>query len=73
MHSTLLPAALSVPEAARFIGIGTSTLWRLIARGEINPIRIGRSTRVCRDDLNRWLATRPRWAANDAGQNAITR
>ena len=38
--------ALSVPEAAQAIGVSEREVWRLIARGELPVVRIGRRTLV---------------------------
>lgn len=36
----------SIPEAARMLSIGRSTLYRLIADGHIQTVKIGRRTLV---------------------------
>lgn len=38
------PIAMRVPEACRFVGIGRSTLYVLIARREIEIVKMGSST-----------------------------
>ncbi len=45
------PLLLPVPDAARVIGISRSTLYELIASGEITIRKIGRKTLIPRDDL----------------------
>jgi excisionase family DNA binding protein len=40
------PLLLGVREAARMLGIGRSTLYELIAAGEIETVHIGRAARV---------------------------
>lgn len=40
------PIALRVPEACRYLGIGRSTLYVLIAKREIEIIKLGSSTLV---------------------------
>ena len=42
----LAPRLLSVPEAARLLGIGRTTTYELISNGELETVKIGRSTRV---------------------------
>ena len=37
---------LTVPEAARVLGIGRSTVYELVARGDLAFVHIGRSSRV---------------------------
>ncbi len=58
MPEPTTPLCVSVPEAARLLGIGRSTLWTLIARGEVRTIRIA-GRRLIRDvDLADFLAQR---------------
>jgi excisionase family DNA binding protein len=46
---------LKVPEVARIIRVARSRAYELVAEGEIPSIRIGRSVRVSRKELDRWL------------------
>lgn len=39
---TAMPATMTIPEAARLLGISRSAAYRAVARGEIPTIRIGR-------------------------------
>jgi excisionase family DNA binding protein len=48
---------LSVPEAARLLGIGRNTAYEAIRRGEIPALRIGRRLLVPRAALGRLLST----------------
>jgi excisionase family DNA binding protein len=56
-------AALSIPEAARALGISAPAAYRLVARGRLPTVRLGpRLLRVPVATLERWLdaeATRP--------------
>ncbi len=47
---------LRVEEVVRLLGIGRSTVYELIARGELPVIRIGRLVRVPRPALEDWIA-----------------
>lgn len=38
--------SVSVPEAARMIGLGKSTVWAMIAQGSLPAVRIGARTLV---------------------------
>ncbi len=49
---------LKVPEMAEFLRIGRSRAYELVGSGEIPSIKIGRSVRVNRGDLERWLEGR---------------
>ena len=42
---------LTIPDAARVLSIGRSTLYELIADGRIEVVHIGRSVRVKASDL----------------------
>jgi excisionase family DNA binding protein len=46
---------LKVPEVARIIRVARSRAYELVAEGEIPSIKIGRSVRVSREELDRWL------------------
>ena len=57
-HKTIEPIAMRVPEACRFIGIGRSTLYVLIARGEVEVVKLGCSTLVLTESLHRLIGSR---------------
>ena len=46
---------LKVPEVAKVLRIVRSRAYELVADGEIPSVRIGRSVRVNRRELERWL------------------
>ncbi len=45
-----------IPEAAAILGIGRSTVYELIATGEIAVVRIGRRTLIAQAELERYVA-----------------
>jgi excisionase family DNA binding protein len=47
-------ALLSVPEAARYLGVGRKKVYELIEWGEIKAVKLGRSIQVERDSLDRF-------------------
>lgn len=47
---------LKVPEVAEVLRIARSRAYELVADGEIPAVKIGRSVRVNRKELDRWLA-----------------
>ncbi|CAN5591171.1 hypothetical protein BH23CHL4_BH23CHL4_30680 [soil metagenome] len=49
------PALIRVEEAAKFISLGRSKTYELIAAGEIPVVRIGRSVRVPVEGLRTWV------------------
>lgn len=46
---------LKVPEVAEVLRIARSRAYDLVADGEIPAVKIGRSVRVSRKELDRWL------------------
>lgn len=49
------PLTVSVPEAARLLGIGRNAAYELVATGRLPHVRFGRTIRVPRDTLGAWL------------------
>lgn len=49
---------LKVPEVAEVLRIARSRAYELVGSGEIPSVRIGRSVRVSRRELERWLEDR---------------
>lgn len=54
------PIAMRVPDACRFVGISRSTLYLLIAKGEVEIIKLGNSTLVLTASLRQLVAGRRR-------------
>jgi excisionase family DNA binding protein len=46
---------LKVPEVAKELRIARSRAYELVANGTIPAVKIGRSVRVSRRELERWL------------------
>jgi excisionase family DNA binding protein len=46
---------LRIPEAAARLGLGRSTLYEMIQRGEIPVVRIGTAVRIPAAALVRWV------------------
>ena len=46
------PALIRVDEAAKYLAIGRSTLYELIARGDVPTVHIGRAVRIPTAALN---------------------
>jgi excisionase family DNA binding protein len=46
---------LTPEEAARVLSIGRTTIFALIKAGELRPVRIGRSCRLSRIELERYV------------------
>ena len=63
------PGALlvTIPDAARILAVGRSTIYELIGAGELATVHIRRAVRVPVDELRRFVAQR--WLE---GPNALT-
>lgn len=62
--------ALTVEEAARRLGVGRTTMYALIASGEVRSVLIGRLRRVPVEALDTYLADRSQAAAPTAAHAA---
>ncbi len=51
-------AALRIDEAARYIGIGRASLYRLMDSGAIRSFHVGERRLVLRSELDRFIALR---------------
>lgn len=58
LRSTIEPVAMRVPDACRYVGISRSTLYVLIARREVEIVKLGRSTLVVTESLRRLIESR---------------
>ncbi len=56
------PICVRVNDAARMIGVGRTKLYELIAAGDVETVKLGKSTRVTTASLHN-LITRQRGAA----------
>ena len=52
------PLLLRAGEVAKLLGLGRSTVFAMLAAGELPVVRIGRSARVPRVALERWVDER---------------
>src|SRR5262249_8819873 len=58
----LTKAAYPIPEPLALLSIGRTSLYRLIERGQLRPVKLGKKTLLCADDLAAFL-TRMKAAA----------
>jgi len=52
------PLLIRAEEAARLLGLGRSKVFQMIAAGELPVVRLGRSVRVPKAELVRWIESR---------------
>ena len=52
------PLAVPIPEAARLGGVGRSTIYSEISKGNLKFRKVGRRTIVAMEDLRAWLASK---------------
>jgi excisionase family DNA binding protein len=57
-HGDPTLVALTVEEAARRLGVGRTTMYALLASGEVPSVTIGRLRRVPAEALAEYIATR---------------
>jgi len=46
---------LRIPEVAKALGLGRSTIYELIAKGELPVVRVGRAIRVSATTVQKWV------------------
>lgn len=68
--SSIEPISMRIPEACRFTGISRSTLYLLIARGEVEIIKLGTTTLVLTASLRGLVESRRRPIAISGDQAA---
>jgi excisionase family DNA binding protein len=61
------PLLLKAGEVAKLLGLGRSKVFAMLAVGELPVIRIGRSVRVPRAALERWIAEHTQHANDRSG------
>lgn len=49
---------MTIEEAARLLGVSHLTVYRLIKRGRLRALRVGRDFRIRRSDMDRYLDAR---------------
>ena len=49
------PLLVTIPDAARILAVGRSTLYELINEGRLRPVHIGRSVRIPIDELREFV------------------
>jgi excisionase family DNA binding protein len=57
------PTLYEIPEVAERLKMDVSHVYRLAKRGELVTVKQGRSVRVTRQDLERFIALRAKWIA----------
>ena len=45
----------TVPQTQVMLGVGRTTLWNMIASGEIESVRIGRSRRITAEAIDQFV------------------
>ena len=59
-NKQLKPLLASVSEAARLIDAGESTIWDLLAKGELDAVKDGARTKILMASIERHVASRPK-------------
>jgi excisionase family DNA binding protein len=66
----LEPLLLKAAEVGKLLGLGRSKVFAMVAAGQLPAIRIGRSVRVPREALERWV--REQTIESEHRSNALT-
>ena len=62
--------AVTVPEAAEMIGVSESMLWKLLERGDLSRVKIGRRSVIRIAELERFLTDSERNEAASVQETA---
>ncbi len=55
MQKEIEPEWITYEEAQRLVGLGRTTLWRLVSSGKIEAARVGRAVRINRAGLMAYM------------------
>jgi excisionase family DNA binding protein len=67
---------LTIREACARLKLSRASMYRLIARGELPTVRIGRARRIVLEDLDRFITTlrsRSGFSLSEGGHDAVER
>jgi excisionase family DNA binding protein len=53
-----VPQYFTVREVAVALRVSNMTVYRLVSAGELPAVKVGRSVRLCRDEVDRYLSGR---------------
>jgi excisionase family DNA binding protein len=53
------PMAVSIAQAVGLTGVGRSTLYKAIKRGDLPMRKVGRRTLLLTEDIRRWIQQLP--------------
>jgi len=62
--------ALSIREAVALTSLSRTRLYRLLGSGQIKAVKLGKSTRILRADLEAWLASLPAFPTKEKKMGA---
>jgi excisionase family DNA binding protein len=62
-HETTPPLLLTIPDAARVLAVGRSTLYELIGSGQLATVHIGRSVRISVEEVRAFVERRAKASA----------
>jgi excisionase family DNA binding protein len=58
---------LTLPEAAAYLRLSPSTLYRFMSEGKVPGYKVGGSWRFNRDTIDRWRLTQPQAETSKTG------
>ena len=76
-RSPIEPISVRIPDASRMTGLGRSTIYELIASGDIEAAKVGRATVIMVESIRSFLTanrmqTRPRGMKTSAASQDAT-
>jgi excisionase family DNA binding protein len=55
VQTEIEPKWITYVEAQRLVGLGHTTLWRLVKSGEVKSAQVGRAVRLSRESLEAYM------------------
>jgi excisionase family DNA binding protein len=55
VQTTIEPKWITYEDGQRLVGLGHTTLWRLVKAGEIKSAQVGRAVRLSRESLEAYM------------------
>jgi len=59
MSDVICPTLMTIGEITKTYGVGQTTVYKHLKIGSLKAIKLGRSTRIWRADLEDWLKSQP--------------
>jgi len=54
-ENTIDPIVLSIPNAAKFVGLGKSSIQKAVNKGELRSLKYGKRRLITKEALKQWI------------------